>query len=275
VPELPEVQTVVDTLRPRVVGRTIARICLNRRDILTPSDANLAKYLTRRRIRDISRRGKRIVFTLDTAERFYIHLGMTGQLTVQSISAPHAPHTHFRLQLDAGDDLELRFVDPRRFGGIWWLGNAAGDDQMGPEPLQTRPKQLARRLSRTTRAIKNALLDQGVVAGLGNIYVDESLFTAGIHPLIAADELTNEQVARLSRAIKSTLRKALRHRGSTLRNYRDANGDAGSFQNLHRVYSREGEPCRKCKTPIERIVLGGRSTHFCPKCQPLIPDASR
>jgi formamidopyrimidine-DNA glycosylase len=267
-PELPEVQTVVDTLRPRVVGRTIARVFLNRRDILTPSDADLAKYLTDRRIRDISRRGKRIVFTLDTAERFYIHLGMTGQLTVQPISAPHAPHTHLRLQLDAAGDAELRFVDPRRFGGIWWLGNVADDDQMGPEPLQTRPKQLARRLSGTTRAIKNALMDQSVVAGLGNIYVDESLFTAGIHPLRAADKLTAAQVARLSRAIKTTLRKALRHRGSTLRNYRDANGDSGSFQNLHRVYGREGEPCRKCKTPVERIVLGGRSTHFCPKCQP-------
>jgi len=118
-----------------------------------------------------------------------------------------------------------------------------------------------------TPAIKVALLDQSLVAGLGNIYVDESLFQAGIHPLTPANVLTIEQIADLNRAIKSTLRRALRHRGSTLRDYRDADGQAGSFQSMHRVYDRAGKPCRKCRTPIERIVLGGRSTHFCPKCQ--------
>jgi formamidopyrimidine-DNA glycosylase len=161
----------------------------------------------------------------------------------------------------------LRFTDPRRFGGIWWLGSEAREEDMGPEPLATRPAQLAERLKKTSRAIKNALLDQTVIAGLGNIYVDESLFAAGIYPLTPANTLTREQVTRLNRAIKTILRRALRHRGSTLRDYRDAVGDAGGFQSLHRVYSREGEPCPACKRPIERIVLGGRSTHFCAKCQ--------
>lgn len=268
-PELPEVQTVVDTLKPRVLGQRIAQVLLHRSDVLTPRETDLPARLTGRAVKSIERRGKRIVFTLDNGERFYIHLGMTGRLSVQAASEPLIPHTHLVIKLGGHGASELRFSDPRRFGGIWWLGNEEiGDADMGPEPLRTRPDQLAKRLSKTTRAIKNALLDQTVLAGLGNIYVDESLFAAGIHPLTQADALSREQVARLNRAIKSTLRRALRHRGSTLRDYRDAEGAAGAFQKLHRVYDRAGKPCRRCRTPIERIVLGGRSTHFCPKCQP-------
>ncbi|HSU66985.1 MAG TPA: bifunctional DNA-formamidopyrimidine glycosylase/DNA-(apurinic or apyrimidinic site) lyase [Tepidisphaeraceae bacterium] len=266
-PELPEVQTVVDTLRPKLLGRKITRVVLNRQDIVTPSDVDLAARLAGRTISDISRRGKRIIFTLDTGERFYIHLGMSGRLGIEKSSELQARHTH--LLMSVGPGTEVRFVDPRRFGGVWWVGDhEKPDGAMGPEPLLTRPSQLAKRLSRTTRAIKNALLDQTVLAGLGNIYADESLFAAGIHPLTPANKLSARQVGRLSRAIKSTLRKALRHRGSTLRDYRDADGTPGGFQKLHRVYDRKGKPCRKCRTPIERIVLGGRSTHFCPTCQP-------
>ena len=268
-PELPEVQTVVDTLRPRVVGRTIARVRLTRQDIVTPTSFDLASALTGRVIAATDRRGKRIVFSLDTGDRFYIHLGMTGRLTVRPAVEPPPPHTHLVLELSQMAD-QIRFTDPRRFGGIWWLGRAQSPDgDIGPEPLCTRPPQLARRLAQTTRAIKNALLDQKVLAGLGNIYVDESLFAAGIHPVAPANSLSSNQVGRLSRAIKSTLRRALRHRGSTFRDYRDADGAPGAFQKLHRVYDREGQPCRKCRTPIERIVLGGRSTHFCPRCQQL------
>lgn len=266
-PELPEVQTIVNTLRPRVLGRRIEAVCVHRQDIVTPPGADLPGRLTGRVITRIDRRGKRIVFALDNDHRFYIHLGMTGRLSVQPASEPLLRHTHLVLEL--GSSGELRFTDPRRFGGVWWLGDSAnGDSDMGPEPLNIGPQQLLRRLRKTTRAIKNALLDQRVLAGLGNIYVDESLFDAGIHPLTPACELSPDQVRRLNRAIKSTLRRALRHRGSTLRDYRDADGEAGGFQKLHRVYDREGQPCRRCRTPIERIVLGGRSTHFCPKCQP-------
>jgi formamidopyrimidine-DNA glycosylase len=192
---------------------------------------------------------------------------MTGQLTVTERNAAVLPHMHMELELDSAE--RLRFRDPRRFGGVWWLGNAplAADDGMGPEPLKLRPAQLVRRLHRTTRAVKNALMDQSVVAGLGNIYVDESLFAAGIHPLAPANELTVQQVGKLNRAIKTTLNRAIRHRGSTLRDYMDAEGGSGAFQKFHRVYDRAGEPCRRCQTPIARIVLGGRSTHFCPSCQ--------
>jgi formamidopyrimidine-DNA glycosylase len=267
-PELPEVQTVVDTLRPKVMGRAIARVQLNRKDVVTPPEIDLPARLTGRTVADLTRRGKRIVFTLDTGERFYVHLGMSGRLSMNLFHEPAAPHTHLVIGIE-GSDSELRFVDPRRFGGIWWLGRELPPEgNMGSEPMGTTPAQLAKRLARTTRAIKNALLDQTVLAGLGNIYVDESLFAAGIHPLTPADQLSPRQIGRLSRSIKSTLRRAIRHRGSTLRDYRDADGAPGGFQSLHRVYNREGKPCRNCRTPIERIVLGGRSTHFCPKCQP-------
>jgi formamidopyrimidine-DNA glycosylase len=314
VPELPEVQTVINSLKPRVLGAAISRVVLQRTDIVTPTGINLPARLTGQTITDLDRRGKRIIFTLATGERFYIHLGMSGRLGTHRPDEPTVKHTHLILHLitatesagasvnetergraiergratepgragperldtsrlshrkkSSDSQLELRFTDPRRFGGIWWLGHdESPDGNMGPEPLQTRPAQLAKRLARTSRAIKNALLDQTVIAGLGNIYVDESLFAAAIHPLQPANKLTPDQIGRLSRAIKSTLRKALRHRGSTLRDYRDGDGLPGDFQSRHRVYDREGKSCRKCRTPIERIVLGGRSTHFCPRCQ--------
>jgi formamidopyrimidine-DNA glycosylase len=269
-PELPEVHTVVTTLRPGVVGRVIRGVILHRADIVCPPGTDLPAHLVGRTVASVDRRGKRIVFTLDDGARFYIHLGMTGQLTLidrrRLASSPAPKHTHLELDLGAR---RLRFRDPRRFGGVWWLGSEDGaDGGMGPEPLTMRPAQLARRLAMTKRAIKSALLDQAVVAGLGNIYVDESLFLAGLHPLAKANELTARQVARLNRAIKATLLRAIRHRGSSLRDYVDADGSAGGFQKLHRVYDRAGEPCRKCRTEIARFVLGGRSTHFCPKCQP-------
>ena len=264
-PELPEVETVVATLRPKVTGRPIVAVVSVRQDILTPPDLNLPECLCGRTIRAVERRGKRIVCTLDDGNRFYIHLGMTGQLTVVAPGAPVPAHTH--LELDLGT-ARLRFRDPRRFGGLWWLGSDPPDENMGPEPLGLRPAELLRRLGRTTRAVKNALLDQKVVAGLGNIYVDEALHAAGIHPSKPANRLSRADVARLSRSIKATLRRAIHHRGSTLRDYLDADGTAGGFQRLHRVYERAGGPCTRCRTPIERIVLGGRSTHFCPRCQP-------
>jgi formamidopyrimidine-DNA glycosylase len=266
-PELPEVQTVVNTLAPRILAARIDRVEVFRDDIIHPCGFDLPGNLTGRIVREITRRGKRIVFTLDNAQRFYIHLGMTGRLTLER-DTPLPKHTHLILHTKTQ---QVRFRDPRRFGGVFWLGTDSNhdtmQDSMGPEPMLIRPNQLAQRLSKTTRAVKNALLDQHVLAGLGNIYVDESLFEARIHPLTPSNQLILEQIRRLNRAIKLTLRRALRHRGSTLQDYVDAEGGAGGFQKLHRVYDRAGEPCRACRHPIERIVLGGRSTCFCPKCQ--------
>jgi formamidopyrimidine-DNA glycosylase len=266
----------VDTLRPAVLGRRIVSVDLIRADILSPSDLDLAEQLTGQIIAAVSRRGKRIVIDLGDGNRFYIHLGMTGRLTMEPADAQVLAHTHLIIDFENSIPTRnkqpptnhLHFRDPRRFGGIWWLGHEPADENMGPEPLGLRVNQLAKQLAKTTRAIKNALLDQSVVAGLGNIYVDESLFKAGIYPLVPASELSREQIAKLNRAIKFTLRKAISHRGSTLRDYFDTSGSPGGFQKMHTVYDRAGLPCRKCRTPIKRIVMGGRSTHFCPNCQP-------
>jgi formamidopyrimidine-DNA glycosylase len=297
-----------------LLNRRLAAVTLRRNDILCPEGCDLPANLKNRVVTSIDRRGKRIVFTLDDGNRFYIHLGMSGQLTVTDAGAEPLPHTHLEIAIapDSKADVSvkkprisnlksqisnpksqisnlksqfsnpvpqpsspkkvLRFRDPRRFGGIWWLGrDASHEDDMGPEPLTLRPADLFRRLQKTTRAIKSALLDQTLVAGLGNIYVDESLFAAKIHPLRRACDISRDESDRLNRAIKQVLRKAISFKGSTLRDYRDARGESGGFQIRHNVYDRAGKPCRVCKTPIERIVLGGRSTHFCPKCQPRHP----
>jgi formamidopyrimidine-DNA glycosylase len=267
-PELPEVETVVRTLAPRLAGRRITRLVHLRPDVLQPAGADLAALVTGQSVQRIQRRGKRILIRLETNATLYIHLGMTGQLTIEPPDAPLKPHTH--LVLDLSDNAgQLRFRDPRRFGGVWHLpAGDAGDQGIGPEPLAMRASQLARGLSRTSRSIKLALLDQALVAGIGNIYADESLHLAGVHPLTPSNQLSDEQTKALCRSIKRILRRAIRHRGSSLRDYVDADGLAGGFQRLHRVYDRAGEPCRTCDRPIERIVLGGRSTHFCPRCQP-------
>jgi formamidopyrimidine-DNA glycosylase len=275
-PELPEVQTVVTTLQC-LTGRRIESVRLFRTDIVVPSNANLPEILQGRSIQSIHRRAKRIVFTLDNAKVFFIHLGMTGRLTLEQPDHPLLPHTHLILNFDSQNpNHELRFRDPRRFGGIHILPpDVSSDDNLGPEPLTLRPAQLADRLAKTHRPIKSALLDQRLIAGLGNIYVDESLHRAGIHPRAFTDRLNVAQIDRLTQSIKQVLKRAIASRGSSLRDYVDANGNAGAFQKLHKVYDREGEPCATCKTPIERIVLTGRSTHFCPKCQPRKPPARK
>jgi formamidopyrimidine-DNA glycosylase len=266
-PELPEVQTVVNTLIPHLVGRRVRKVTHLREDMVTPEEFDFSGTIRGRTIRSLYRRGKRIVFALDDGNLFFIHLGMTGRLTVEDARAGVLPHTH--LIADIGDRQQLRFRDPRRFGEIRWLGCSDCDEKMGVEPLTMRTSQLATKLAKTKRVIKNALMDQSVIAGLGNIYVDESLFDSRIHPLAPADQLTPAEVVRLSKSIKRVLRRAIRHRGSTLRDYADADGKAGAFQRLHRVYNREGDPCASCRRKIHRIVVGGRSTHFCPHCQPL------
>jgi formamidopyrimidine-DNA glycosylase len=272
-PELPEVQTVVSKLAPRVTHARIRKVQLNRTDIVTPTGIDLTALLTGRTIASVSRRAKRIVFTLDSGDRFYIHLGMSGQLTSAAPGDETKPHTHFILHLQSkakpsANEFEVRFRDPRRFGGIFWLGSDPVDSGLGPEPLSLRPAKLAQALACTRRPIKSALLDQSLIAGLGNIYADECLFLSAIHPLTAASTLTTTQVNRLNRAIKQTLRRAIAARGSTLRDFVDSENKPGAYRSQHKVYGREGQPCRTCKTPITRIVLTGRSTCFCSICQP-------
>ena len=269
-PELPEVQTVVNTLSPKVSGSVIISGRLIRSDILTPADCDFIADIVGHRVPTVFRRAKRIVFAMDDGNHFYIHLGMTGRIRIEPPDAPLARHTHLLLDFrtGTGDIFQVRFIDPRRFGGVWWLGRNCDDPNLGPEPLNLNSKALASRLQGTTRFIKSTLLDQAVIAGLGNIYVDEALHASGIHPLTRTHRLKPEQIAALSKAIKAVLNRAIKHRGSTLRDYMDVEGRAGEFQKIHRVYDREDQPCLKCGEKVRRIVVGGRSTHFCPVCQP-------
>lgn len=278
-PELPEVQTVVNTLAPFVLGARIERVAHVRADMVEPAGFDLTKALACRTIVDLRRRAKRIVFTLDNETRFYIHLGMTGKMAVPDRDAPSEKHTHLIIDIRSSHpspesrkpatksrNASIHFIDPRRFGAIVWMGAAPHAD-LGPEPLTLRPDRLARLLSRTNRAIKTALLDQTLIAGIGNIYADEALHLAKIHPATPACRLDLPQVRRLNRAIKLVLRRAILAGGSSVRDYVSADGKRGAYQHRHRVYDREGEPCRTCRTRITRIVLGGRSTHFCANCQ--------
>lgn len=199
--------------------------------------------------------------------QWVVHLGMTGRLLVGASDAPVEPHTHARLTLASGR--ELRFVDPRRFGRLEFrdLGSVASFVAPGAEPLTVARDEFAALFRGRKLAIKAALLNQNLLAGVGNIYADESLFRAGIRPRRAAGRLTRDELERLRQALRQVLRHAIRLGGSSVSDYVDAEGQRGFFQLEHRVYLRTGEPCRVCGTPIRRILLAGRGTHFCPRCQ--------
>lgn len=273
-PELPEVETVVREIKS-LVGNKISDFELVRADILRHG-REYASQTSGMIIQSVERRAKRIIIPLckhksvDPGLFLIVHLGMSGRLTLEDPGSAREPHTHVIIHLKEGGE-ELRFRDPRRFGGLWLfreLPNATVKflGPLGPDALSITAATLGRVLARR-RQIKALLMDQTAIGGLGNIYVDESLHRAGIHPLAIAGRLKPEQVACLAKSIREVLRDALRGGGSSLRDYRRADGSEGEFQHSHRVYGREGEPCCACKGPIKRIVAAGRSTHFCPNCQ--------
>jgi formamidopyrimidine-DNA glycosylase len=282
-PELPEVETIACGVNERVQGDRIVEVWFHRvpQTFKTPP-AQQARGLANRILLAIHRTGKHIVCELgenpgpltrkDCASipptgQWIVHLGMTGRLLVTTVEAPVAVHTHARLQLASGK--ELRFVDPRRFGRLEWrdLRKAEPFQAAGSEPLTIDAPTFATLFRKRKLAIKAALLHQSLLSGIGNIYADESLFHAGIRPRRAAGRLTAVELERLRTALQTVLRQAIKMGGSSVSDYVDAEGVKGFFQLEHCVYQREGEPCRKCQTPIQRIVLAGRSTHFCPKCQ--------
>ncbi len=269
-PELPEAETIARQLHRELEGKMLGRAFLSRTDIVHGDPTPLAKLLPGRTVQRVHRRAKQVILDLAPPLQIVFRLGMTGRLTVVPTNEPPETHTHLRICV-AHEDRELRFRDPRRFGGIWVMSGAAEYcgkrlGPTGPEPLETTPHGFRDLLNRN-RQIKALLMDQRILAGLGNIYCDESLHAAGVHPLTPADTLSVKTSDRLLRSIKSTLRRAIRFNGSTLMDYRDADGREGSFQQLHRVYQRDGQPCKTCDTPIVRIVAAGRSTFFCPRCQ--------
>ena len=259
-PELPEVETVVRTVTPHLLGRRIVTARFTSRFVTPGNRARLAKRLAGRRIESVRRRGKFIVMTLDQGT-LTVHLGMTGRLL---IAGEPGEHTHGFFTLDDG---VLLYQDPRQFGRIEWSARApARVAKLGPEPLEIGFDEFRARLRRKAR-IKALLLNQTFLAGVGNIYADESLFAAGIHPLASAARLSAARAARLHQALREILAHAIEMGGSSISDYVDARGERGWFQMEHCVYGRDGEPCRNCGTPVRKILVAQRGTHFCPKCQ--------
>ena len=260
-PELPEVQTVVSQLAAALPGATVASVRLHRPDVVHAGRAWLTRHVAGHAITAISRVGKRIILHVAGGE-IVIHLGMSGRLTMEQGDAPLALHTHLCIRLVDRSD-ELRFRDPRRFGGVWCRaskseGNGEFLSTLGPDALSIRVPVLRQVLSRR-RQIKAILMDQRLISGLGNIYCDEALHRAAIHPLTPADALSQKQINRLACSIRSTLRAAIKAGGSSFRDYRSADGQPGWFQISHCVYGREGESCRACGATIVRSLIAGRS----------------
>ena len=260
-PELPEVETVVRTLRPMIVGRRILNAEFTGLRVLIGSARKTANALAGRKVVAVERHGKFISIRLDRGY-LVVHLGMTGKLL---FDGEMSKWTHAIFTLDRGT---LLYVDPRQFGRIEY-----GDElparvaALGPEPLEVTLEEFTRRLKLRKSPVKAVLLNQAVVRGVGNIYADEALFRAGVHPKRVAASLRADRVAKVFHAMREVLEEAIASRGSSVSNYVDADGNKGGFQNEHRVYQRTDEPCVNCGAPIKRIVVGQRSTHYCSKCQ--------
>ena len=272
-PELPEVETVVSDLRPHLAGQTVTAVDLRFPSMVRhPEPFLFAEALRGRRIEAATRRGKYILLHLDSGELLVVHLGMTGQLRILDPEQPLQDHTHAVLTLDGGR--QLRYRDPRRFGRLL-LGKeeeliAAGKlPRLGPEPLAAdfRPADLGRRLAGRRAPLKALLLDQSVVAGVGNIYADEACFRARIRPDRPAGGLSRQAVARLHTALRECLLMGIANRGSSVDSYRDAWGNKGTQQERLQVYGRGGEPCFNCGRPLRLVRLAGRATVYCPRCQ--------
>ena len=271
-PELPEVETIRRDLAPSLRGARIEAVSIApgaEGIVQAPPAASFEAALRGRRIAEIDRRGKYLIFRFDTGGALIVHLGMTGALLLRRAGDPPDPYTRAVFALDGGR--ELRFSDLRKFGNLWFVDEPVQVvGKLGPEPLQgLTASQLGAICARRSAPVKAVLLDQEAIAGIGNIYADESLFRAGIHPLRPANSLRRAELERLAAAIPETLEEAMAHRGSSYRDYRDAEGREGTHQFYVRVFRRTGQPCFVCGTPIQRVKLAGRGTHFCPRCQPL------
>jgi formamidopyrimidine-DNA glycosylase len=279
-PELPEVETIARGLAKRVTGDVIESVWLGQKPEPLKSPAEeIARTLEGSRIRAVRRVGKHIIFDLDRPRgsrrrkaetndellaQWIVHLGMSGRLQVSENGAEVVKHTHAILKLRSGQ--ELRFVDPRRFGRLS-VAARGNFDAGGVEPLEVELENFTALFRGRKGPIKSALLNQKLLRGVGNIYADESLFRAAIRPRRRVNTISREQLRRLYLAIREVLTEAIALGGSSISDYVDADGEEGFFQLKHRVYGREGDPCLVCKTPIKRIVIGGRSSHYCPKCQ--------
>ena len=290
-PELPEVETIARGLHARIAGDRIESVWLGSKpQTMKSPPAEMAATLENTRIAQVRRMGKHIVFDLERNgvgkgapavrktsrgstkrkgvlsmhPQWIVHLGMTGRLVVSDPEAELEKHTHAIVKLKSGR--ELRFIDPRRFGRLSVAGH--GDfEASGVEPLEVGKEPFVALFRGRKTPIKSALLNQKLLRGVGNIYADEALFRAGIRPRRRASTLSREELGRLYHSIREVLREAITAGGSSSSDYVDADGDEGFFQLQHRVYGREGEKCLTCKAWVKRVVIAGRSSHYCPRCQ--------
>jgi len=261
VPELPEVETVVRTLAPKITGRRIVSARFSSRHVVRQKFPVLARRVKDQRVNAVRRHGKFIVLELDEGV-LCVHLGMTGKLLVDTEPGPYARAV---FELDRG---LLVYDDVRHFGRIEWSPQLLKRaEELGPDALDIPLDDFLQRLKKKHAGIKALLLNQRFLRGMGNIYTDEALFEARIHPRAIASRLNKDRATRLHRAMVDILATAIRMKGSSVSDYVDADGERGSFQLQHQVYGRAGEPCVTCGTGIRRIVVGGRGTHYCPKCQ--------
>lgn len=269
-PELPEAETIVRGLRPNLEGAVIESARVLRPDILRTSPTRFRKQVTGRSVQAVGRRGKNIVIELAPPAVLMVNLGMTGRLVMLPSASP-STHPAIRFKLDRGR--VMVYDDVRRFGAVELLSPAEWQDRsasLGPEPLDGAftGQDMSQRLKASRSPVRSWLLDQRRVAGVGNIYANEALWRARIHPARPADSLTLEEGSALHRAVRKVLRSAIENGGTTLRNYRDASGEPGRNAPRLIVYGRVGEPCVRCRGLIEKIVFGNRSAFLCPECQP-------
>ena len=280
-PELPEVETIRRGIEPHVVGRTIERVVVRDRRLRWPIIRGFERKLTGRTIGAVSRRGKYLLLDLGGGDspsanaggtdKVILHLGMTGNLVLVEPARPVRKHDH--LDLELSDRRVLRFHDPRRFGAaLWWPASHPTHlllKHMGPEPFadEFSADYLFKLARRRSAPVKNFLMDGRIVVGVGNIYAVEALFRARIRPMRPAGRVTRDEYARLVQAVRDVLNDAIAAGGTTFRDFRDSRGEPGYFVQKLFVYDRANEPCRRCKAPIKRVVIGQRSSYYCPKCQ--------
>jgi formamidopyrimidine-DNA glycosylase len=286
VPELPEVETIARGLQKRVAGDVIESVWLGSKpQTMKSAPAEIARTLERTRIAQVRRMGKHIVFDLErnlvsrallpakgrkhpealgSNSQWIVHLGMTGRMVVCEPDAEVGKHTHAIVKLASGR--ELRFIDPRRFGRLS-VASKGDFEAGGVEPLEVDKERFLALFRGRNTPIKSALLNQKLLRGVGNIYADEALFRAGIRPRRRVSTISRAQLEKLHVAVRQVLKEAIAAGGSSISDYVGADGEEGFFQLRHRVYGREGEPCLVCKSPVKRVVIGGRSSHYCLKCQ--------
>ena len=271
-PELPEIETICRTLSPVIRGRTIVHVQVLERRLRIPVALDFESALVGKGVRDVQRKGKYILIRLEAGVVWVIHLGMTGKLIYLGEHRPRVPHDHIIVRFKTGD--ELRFHDPRRFGLTvvlrgrelyrWRSLSSLGVDPLG---VQWNGPYLYSVIRNSKRRIRDLLLDQTVVAGLGNIYANETLFRAGVRPMRRARTIGAKLAEQVAEVVPKLLREAIRWGGTSFSDYRDGRDRKGKFQNRLKVYNRQGQPCRECSGKIKRVLIGNRSAFYCPNCQ--------